>query len=41
MDDEKKEKRKKIFSKIFRKIEKAQKNEKIIQEIMKYKYYSK
>ncbi|MDX9901610.1 MAG: hypothetical protein RBT22_08990 [Aliarcobacter sp.] len=38
MDDEKKEKRKKIFSKIFRKIEKAQKNEKIIQEIMKYKY---
>ncbi|MDX9899965.1 MAG: hypothetical protein RBT22_00550 [Aliarcobacter sp.] len=41
MDDEsrlKNEKRKKIFGKIFRKIEKAQKNEKIIQEIMKYKY---
>lgn len=41
MDDEsrlKKEKRKKIFEKIFRKIEKAQKNEKIVQEILKYKY---
>lgn len=38
MDDEKKEKRKKIFEKIFRKIEKSQKNEKIMQEIMKYKY---
>ena len=38
MDDEKKEKRKEIFGKIFRKIEKTQKNEKIIQEIMKYKY---
>ena len=36
--NEKKEKRKKIFEKIFRKIEKAQKNEKMIQEIMKYKY---
>ena len=42
MDDEnineKKEKRKKIFEKIFRKIEKAQKNEKIMQEILRYKY---
>jgi|GEM_PF-3866195 len=41
MDDEsglKKEKRKEIFGKIFRKIEKTQKNEKIIQEIMRYKY---
>lgn len=41
MDDEsglKKEKRKEIFGKIFRKIEKTQKNEKIIQEVLRYKY---
>ena len=36
--NEKKEKRKKIFEKIFKKIEKAQKNEKIMQEILRYKY---
>ena len=38
MDDEKKEKRKEIFEKIFKKIEKAQKNEKIMQEVLRYKY---
>ena len=36
--NEKKEKRKEIFGKIFRKIEKTQKNEKMIQEMVKYKY---
>lgn len=36
--NEKKEKRKEIFEKIYKKIEKAQKNEKIMQEILRYKY---
>lgn len=36
--NEKKEKRKKIFEKIFKKIENIQKNEKIMQEVLRYKY---